>query len=124
MDSEQEYKLSPPLQSTTGRGTVSMVSKSKEITMRPSALGLIGVVAALGVPSSASMAWVFKECDVFYPSCRGFVIPCSLDGVNPASRPSVFGNPAVAREEYGFIRSPDGTWQAEKNCVRGLYYGA
>ena len=100
-----------------------MVSKSKEITMRRSALTLVGVLTALGVLSGTSVAWVFNDCDVYYPSCRGFVIPCSLDGVNPVHHPSIFGNPALARQVYGFIRSRDGTWHVEKNCVRGLYHG-
>jgi hypothetical protein len=51
----------------------------------------------------------------------GFVIPCSLDGVNPAYHPNIFGNPAVARA-YGFVQSQDGAWHVEKNCVRGLYH--
>jgi hypothetical protein len=51
----------------------------------------------------------------------GFVIPCSLDGVNPVYHPRIFGDPAVARE-YGFVRSRDSSWQVEKNCVRGLYH--
>jgi hypothetical protein len=49
----------------------------------------------------------------------GFVTRCSLDGVNPAIHPDIFGNAAVARE-YGFIRSRDGTWHVKDNCVRGL----
>jgi hypothetical protein len=51
----------------------------------------------------------------------GFVIPCSLDGVNPVYHPLIFGHPAAARE-YGFIQLRDGSWQVEKNCVRGLYH--
>jgi hypothetical protein len=51
----------------------------------------------------------------------GFVIPCSLDGVNPVYHPRIFGDPAVARE-YGFVKSRDSSWQVEKNCVRGLYH--
>jgi hypothetical protein len=39
----------------------------------------------------------------------GFVIPGSLDGVNPAYHPDIFGNPAVAAE-YGFEQSRDGAW--------------
>jgi hypothetical protein len=49
----------------------------------------------------------------------GFVKPCSLDGVNPAYHPGIFGNPAFARAVYGFVRGRDGTWQVEPNCVRG-----
>jgi hypothetical protein len=51
----------------------------------------------------------------------GFVIRCSLDGVNPVYHPGIFGNPVVARE-YGFVKSRDSGWQVEKNCVRGLYH--
>jgi hypothetical protein len=90
--------------------------------MRRSALPLVGAVAAVGVMSSASAAWAL-DCDVYYPSCRGFVIPCSLDGVNPVHHRSIFGNPALARQMYGFIQAPDGTWHVEKNCVRGPYHG-
>jgi hypothetical protein len=48
----------------------------------------------------------------------GYVIACSLDSVNPVYHPRIFGNPAVARE-YGFVKSRDGNWQVERNCVRG-----
>jgi hypothetical protein len=71
-------------------------------------------LAILGTASAAQARYNFYRK-------RGFVIPCSLDGVNPAFHPDIFGNPAVARE-YGFIRSRDGTWQVEKNCVRGPYH--
>ena len=91
--------------------------------MRRSALALVGAVAALSVLSTTSAAWAFNDCDVYYPSCRGSVIPCSLDGVNPVHHWSIFGNPVLARQVYGFIQSPDGTWHVEKNCVRGLYHG-
>jgi hypothetical protein len=40
---------------------------------------------------------------------REFVMPGSLDGVNPADHPGIFGNPATARA-YGFVQSSDGTW--------------
>ena len=49
---------------------------------------------------------------------RGSVRPCSLDGVNPAYHPYIFGNAAAAYAQYGFIRSRDGTWQVEPNCHR------
>jgi hypothetical protein len=51
----------------------------------------------------------------------GFVMGCSLVGVNPVYHPGIFGNPAVARE-YGFVKSRDGSWQVERNCVRGPYH--
>lgn len=51
---------------------------------------------------------------------RGWVVPCSLVGVNPTYHPDIFGDAAAARS-YGFVRSQDGTWQVERNCVRGPY---
>jgi hypothetical protein len=45
----------------------------------------------------------------------GFVMPCSLDGVNPVYHPHIFGNPAVARS-YGFVQGPDHTWHVISNC--------
>jgi hypothetical protein len=47
----------------------------------------------------------------------GSVVPCSLDGVNPAFHPEIFGNPAAAAA-YGFVRSRDGAWQVRPNCHR------
>ncbi len=44
------------------------------------------------------------------------VVPCSLSGVNPAVHPEIFGNPAVAAREYGFVKSRDGTWRVQDNC--------
>jgi hypothetical protein len=37
----------------------------------------------------------------------GFVVPGSLDGVNPAYHPRIFGNPAVAKS-YGFVETSHG----------------
>jgi hypothetical protein len=34
----------------------------------------------------------------------GFVVPCSLEGVNPALHPDIFGNAATAYA-FGFVRS-------------------
>jgi hypothetical protein len=91
--------------------------------MRTSALALAATVAALGVLGRPSTALAQYDCDYFYRRCHGFVVPCSLDGVNPAVHPSIFGNPVLAREQFGFIRSRDGTWHVERNCVRGPYHG-
>ena len=46
----------------------------------------------------------------------GYVVPCSLVGVNPVYHPDVFGNPAFAKAYYGFVRGRDGTWQVQSNC--------
>jgi len=47
------------------------------------------------------------------------VVRCNLSGVNPAVHPEIFGNPAVAAREYGFVKSRDGTWRVQDNCLRG-----
>jgi hypothetical protein len=88
---------------------------------RPAMSGknLLAAIMALGVLGTASAAWAW---DYYWWRKGGFVIPCSLVGVNPIRHPDIFGNPAVAREIYGFVRSRDGTWQVEKNCLRGPYH--
>ena len=45
------------------------------------------------------------------------VLRCSLDGINPAYHPEIFGNPAAAAA-YGFVRGRDGTWHVVPNCHR------
>ena len=50
------------------------------------------------------------------PSTFGAVQPCSLAGINPADHPEVFGNPEVARVQFGFVQGPDGNWQVIPNC--------
>ncbi len=77
----------------------------------------LAAIIALGVLGTASAAWAQYN----YNRKGGFVIPCSLVGVNPVYHPWIFGNPAVARE-YGFVQSRDGSWHVEKNCVRGPYH--
>jgi hypothetical protein len=46
----------------------------------------------------------------------GSVVPCRLDGINPAHHPEIFGNPAVAAS-YGFVRARDGTWRVQCSGV-------
>ena len=79
------------------------------------ALLALAVTPALGIlgisPAAASV------CRDDPSQCGGFVMPCSLDGVNPVYHPKIFGNPAVARS-YGFVRSRDGAWQVVPNCHR------
>jgi len=53
----------------------------------------------------------------------GHVKPCSLHGVNPAHHPEIFGDPAAAREHYGFVKSKNGKWVVEKDCRRHLHHG-
>jgi hypothetical protein len=49
-------------------------------------------------------------------SGAGSVNPCSLAGINPADHPEIFGNPEVARSQYGFVRGPDGNWTVIPGC--------
>jgi hypothetical protein len=93
--------------------------------MKRGALALVATLTALDVlgGSSAARALYGDDCEGYYRCCRGYVIPCSLDGVNPAYHPSIFSNPVLARQEYGFIRSRDGTWHVERGCVRGANHG-
>jgi hypothetical protein len=76
------------------------------------ALAVITAVGVLGISSAAA-----SSCREDPSQCGGYVLPCSLDGVNPVYHPHIFGNPAVARS-YGFVRSRDGTWQVAPNCRR------
>jgi hypothetical protein len=85
----------------------------------PKTLVVLATTAVLSILGAASAA----ASDRGDPRDRGgYVIPCSLVGVNPVYHPEVFDNPASARAIYGFVRSRDGTWQVEKNCVRGPYH--
>ena len=75
------------------------------------AFAVLAIASALIVVGSASAAWSFG-----YNFRRGgYVIPCSLEGVNPVYHPEIFGNPAVARA-YGFVRGRNHTWSVVKNC--------
>jgi hypothetical protein len=80
----------------------------------------LSVAITLGVLSTASAALAGSDSDDG-ANGGGFVIRCSLDGVNPVYHPGIFGNPAVARE-YGFVKSRDSSWRVEKKCVRGPYH--
>jgi hypothetical protein len=80
------------------------------------ALAVITAPAFLGVSSATG-----SSCREDPSQCGGYVLPCSLDGVNPVYHPHIFGNPAVARS-FGFIRSRGGTWYVEPNCARGPHH--
>jgi hypothetical protein len=69
----------------------------------------IALAAAL-ILSTASAALASDHED----QSGGSVMPGSLDGVNPADHPGIFGNPATART-YGFVQSSDGTWHVQAN---------
>jgi hypothetical protein len=76
---------------------------------RNSFIGL-ALATTLGLVGPASVAFAQD------PGGTGAVTPCSLAGVNPADHPNVFGNAEVARQQYGFVRGPDGNWQVIPNC--------
>ncbi len=72
----------------------------------------LAVATVLGVIGAASVALAQDA-----GQSSGDVQPCSLAGINPAEHPGIFGNSAVAREQYGFVRGPDGNWQVIPNCA-------
>ena len=72
----------------------------------------LSLAAALGVLGVASAAAASEHGD--RGTRGGFVMPGSLDGVNPAHHPDIFGNPAVA-SEYGFVQSRDGVWHVRSD---------
>ena len=76
------------------------------------ALALAVALSGGGVASAAA-----SDTSMDKGESGGFVQRCSLVGVNPAHHPKIFGNPAVAAT-YGFVRSPNGTWQVRPGCPR------
>ena len=86
------------------------------------ALAVTAALSVLAVGYAAAFESLFeRERDNGRNSGRergGSVQPCSLVGVNPAYHPEIFGNRAVARS-YGFVRSRDGGWHVQNDCLRG-----
>jgi hypothetical protein len=76
---------------------------------------VIAVATAVGVLGTAPAATSDHERGGSRE--RGYVLPCSLAGVNPVHHPDIFGNAATAYA-YGFVRSRDGAWQVRPNCYR------
>jgi hypothetical protein len=75
---------------------------------------MLAITTALSVLGAASA--VAKDDMDQRGERGGSVVPCSLSGVNPAVHPEIFGNPAVAAREFGFVKSRDGTWHVQDNC--------
>jgi hypothetical protein len=75
------------------------------------ALVALTAVAASGVIAPAARAHTADR----WPPPGGFVHACSLDGVNPAQHPDIFGNPAMARS-FGFVYGADRAWHVIPNC--------
>ena len=73
---------------------------------------VIAITTVIGVLGAASAASAHGRHHV-----RGYVLPCSLDGVKPVDHPGIFGNPAVARA-YGFVQGPDRVWRVDSNCLK------
>jgi hypothetical protein len=75
-------------------------------------LTVLATSAALGVLCTTALA----DKDIGdHRSQGGYVVPCSLDGVNPAYHPDVFGSPAMARS-YGFYLGADHAWHVVPGC--------
>jgi hypothetical protein len=70
------------------------------------ALGALAVTSAVASDSNSTRG-----------NRGGYVVPGSLDGVNPAYHPDIFGNPAAAAA-YGFVQSRDGIWHVRGDWRR------
>ena len=75
---------------------------------------IVVAITAVGGVLATSSATASSD---HFPRERGGVLPCSLDGVNPAYHPEIFGNAATAAS-YGFVRSSDGRWHVTPGCRR------
>ena len=62
----------------------------------------IALAAAL-ILGTASAALAANDSD---DEKGGFVIPGSMDGVNPAYHPDIFGNTRKADQAYGYVAAP------------------
>ena len=78
------------------------------------AVVVLAFTTALGILGAASAAASDRDRG---SRERGYVVPCSLVGVNPVYHPDIFGNAATAYA-FGFVRSRDGAWQVAPNCRR------
>ena len=75
----------------------------------------LAVVSVMSVLGAAAMAG--NDRDDHGQERGGSVVPCSLDGVNPALHPEVFGNAATA-QSFGFFQAPDHSWHVRPGCHR------
>jgi hypothetical protein len=99
------------------RQDAGRVGNKKETAMPGTMSGKKTIIAlavtAAGFLGTTSAAWSIYNYD---RNQGGYVRPCSLDGVNPAHHPDIFGNPALARAYYGFVQWPNRTWHVQDNC--------
>jgi hypothetical protein len=85
---------------------IAMIGKKAFVAFAvATALGILGAASATANEQDRS-----REKD-------GSVVPCSLDGVNPALHPEIFGNAATALA-FGFVQSADRTWHVRPGCRR------
>jgi len=82
---------------------------------------LFAASTALAVLSAASAGWAAQHArhgllhHAQYPG--GTVQRCSLEGVNPAHHPHIFGS-ATSAAAYGFVQSADGNWHVSQRLCR------
>jgi hypothetical protein len=88
------------------RETTMIGNKTLSTLLLATALGALAVTSAVASDRSNSRS-----------DRGGYVLPGSLDGVNPAYHPDIFGNPAVAAA-YGFVQSRDGVWHVRGDWRR------
>jgi hypothetical protein len=79
------------------------------------AFAALALATALSVLGTAAMAGSDRQDRS--RDRGGSVVPCSLDGVNPAYHPEIFGNAATALT-FGFVQAPDRTWRVRPDCRR------
>jgi hypothetical protein len=75
----------------------------------------LAIATALGVLGAAPAS--ATDRDDHGIERGGAVQRCTLDGVNPAYHPEVFGNAATAKS-YGFYQTPDRVWHVLPDCRR------
>jgi hypothetical protein len=95
------------MSASTNKREIAMIgNKTLSTILLATAVGALAVTSAVASDNSSSRG-----------DRGGFVIPGSLEGVNPAYHPDIFGNPAVAAE-YGFVQSRDGVWHVRGDLRR------
>jgi hypothetical protein len=96
------------MSATVNASVNTNMSRTKAVAALAIAIAASALAAGAAVASGTLEDNRYKE--------GGYVRPCSLDGVNPVHHPDIFGNPALAKAYYGFVRGRDGTWQVQNNC--------
>jgi hypothetical protein len=96
-----------PANTSATEEEIAMIGKKAFVAFAvATALGILGAVSAAA-----------SDCADRGKDKGGSVMPCSLDGVNPAHNPEIFGNAATAAT-YGFVQSANHTWSVRPGCRR------